>query len=195
MGDPPASLKGQLLQSRLEYVRDRHGPAAVRRVLEALPGAERGRLQGLTREAWYPFRTLVLLDRAIVDTVGGGDERLFFDLGRASARHRTEWLGEHAPLVSVHAFLSRMAEEHRRFHTFGRAEYRRLGFRHGLISFFEFPEVDPNFCISGRGYISAAVEQLSGRPPRVEELACQCNGEPSCSYDVRWEEPAAPPVR
>lgn len=195
MADPPASLKGQLLQSRFEYVRHRHGPAAVQRVLDALPEAERGRLKGLTREAWYPFRTLLLLDRAIVDVVGAGDERVLFDLGRASARHRTEWLGEHAPLVNVHGFLSRMAEEHRRFHTFGRAEYRRLGFRHGQIAFFEFPEPDPAFCLSGSGYISAAVEQLSGRSPRVEELSCQCKGQPSCSYDVRWEEAAAPPER
>jgi hypothetical protein len=181
MAAPPAELKGQLLQSRLEYVRLKHGPAAVQHVLGALPEPERARLKGLTREGWYPFRTLVALDRAVVETVGAGDERLYVDLGRASARHRTEWLGEHAPLVSVHGFLSRMAEEHRRFHTFGRAEYRRLGFRHGQISFFEFPEVDPAFCLSGGGYISAAVEQLSGSPPRVEELACQCKGQPSCS--------------
>lgn len=195
MSAPPAELRGQLLQSRLEYVRARHGGAAVERVLRALPEAERARLQGLTRDGWYPFRSLVRLDRAIVDTVGGGDERVFYDLGRASARHRTEWLGTHASLVSVHGFLSRMAEEHRRFHTFGRAEYRRMGFRHGQISFFEFPDVDPVFCLSGGGYIAAAVEQLSGSPPRVEEIACQCKGQPSCSYDVRWEEPATPPVR
>lgn len=191
MAAPPALLKGQLLQSRLEYVRLQHGPAAVERVLHALPDAERARLQGVTREAWVPFRSLVLLDRVIVDTIGGGDERMFLELGRASARHRTEWLGEHAALVSVHGFLSRMAEEHRRFHTFGRAEYLRLGFRHGRVSFFEYPEVDPAFCLAGTGYISAAVELLSGVPPRVEELACQCKGQPSCSYDVRWEEPAA----
>jgi hypothetical protein len=183
----PGSLRGQLLQSRLEYVRVEHGPAAVERVLRALPEEERARLAGLDREAWYPFRSLMQLDRAIAATLGGGDATIV-ELGRASARHRTERLGEHAPLVSAHGFLSRMAEDHRRFHTFGRAEYRRLGFRHGQISYFEYPENDPVYCLSGIGYMMGAVEQLTGAAVRVEELTCQCRREPACCYDVKWDE-------
>ena len=184
----PGQLRGQLLLSRLEYVRAEHGPAAVERVLRALPEEERARLGGLTRDAWYPFRSLTQLDRAIVSTLGQGDDRLLVELGRASARHRTELLGEHATLVSAHAFLARLAEEHRRFHTYGRAEYRRLGFRHGRISYFDYPETDPVYCLSGLGYIMGAVEQLSGAPARVEEISCQCRQDPSCCFDVTWEE-------
>jgi len=184
---PPGQLKGQLLQSRLEYVRAQHGTAVLERVLQALPDEERARLGALSRDGWFPFRSLTLVDRAIADTLGQGD-RIVVDLGRASARDRTELLGEHVALVSVHGFLSRLAEEHRRFHTFGRAEYLRLGFRHGQIAFFEYPETDPVYCLSGSGYIMGAVEQLSGAAARVEELTCQCKGEPACRYDVRWEE-------
>ena len=183
----PGSLKGQLLLSRLEYVRAEHGPAGVERVLRALPQDERARLAGLTRDAWYPFHSLMLLDKAIAAAVGQGD-RTFVDLGRASARHRTELLGEHAALVSAHGFLSRMAEEHRRFHTFGRAEYKRLGFRHGQITFFDYPEIDPVYCLSGIGYMQGAVEQLTGAAARVEELTCQCRHDPACCFDVTWEE-------
>jgi uncharacterized protein (TIGR02265 family) len=184
----PGQLKGQLLLSRLDYVRTQHGPAAVERVMRALPDEERARVAGLSRDAWCPFRTLMRLDRAIADTVGAGDERIFVELGRASALHRTELLGEHVTLVSVHGFLSRMAEEHRRFHTFGRAEYRRLGFRHGEISFSEYPEVDPAYCLSGIGYLRAAIEQLAGAAAAVEEVTCQCRGQRECCYDLRWEE-------
>jgi hypothetical protein len=184
---PPGHLKGQLLQSRLEYVRAQHGPPALEKVLQALPPEERARLAGLSRDGWYPFRSLMLIDRAIAQSLGQ-DDRIFVDLGRASARDRTEILGEHAPLVSVHGFLSRMADEHRRFHTFGRAEYQRVGFRHGQISFSEYPEIDPAYCLSGTGYLMAAVEQLSGADARVEEKTCQCRGQPACCYDVRWEE-------
>jgi hypothetical protein len=183
----PGHLRGQLPQARLEYVRAEHGPAAVERVLQALPEEERARLGGLARDGWYPFRSLMQLDRAIAAALGQGD-RVFVDLGRASARQRTELLGEHAPLVSAHAFLSRLAEEHRRFHTFGRAEYRRLGFRHGQISYFDYPEIDPVYCLSGLGYIAGAVEQLTGTAVHVEELTCQCRQEPACRYDVKWEE-------
>jgi hypothetical protein len=182
----PASLRGQLLQSRLEFVRAEHGPAAVERVLHALPEEERARLAGLAREGWYPFRSLTLLDRAIADTLGGGDQTIV-DLGRASARHRTELLGEHAALVSAHGFLARLAEEHRRFHTFGRADYRRLGFQHGQISYSEYPEIDPVYCLSGIGYMMGAVEQLTGAAVRVAELTCQCRQDPACCFDVTWE--------
>jgi predicted hydrocarbon binding protein len=134
----------------------------------------------------------VRLDRAIADVVAGGDPATFVELGRASARHRTELLGEHVALVSPHAFLSRLAEEHRRFHTFGRAEYRRLGFRRGQIAFSEYPEVDPAYCLTGTGYLQGAVEMLSGGPAQVRELTCQCRGEAACLYDLRWEGAPAP---
>src|SRR5262245_43426986 len=113
----PGQLRGQLLQSRLEYVRAKQGAAGVERVLQALPDEDRARLSGLSRDGWCPFQTMMRLDRAIAAALGEGD-RTIVDLGRASARHRTELLGEHAPLVSVHAFFSRLADEHRRFHTF-----------------------------------------------------------------------------
>jgi predicted hydrocarbon binding protein len=142
----------------------------------------------LSRDAWCPFATLMRLDRAIAETVGQGDERVYVELGRASALHRTELLGEHVTLVNVHAYLSRLAEEHRRFHTFGRAEYKRLGFRRGQIAYSEYPELDPVYCLSGLGYLTAAIEQLSGAPARVEEVTCQCKGHRECCFDLRWEE-------
>ncbi len=183
-----AQLKGQLPLSRLEYVRAQHGAAAVERVLRALPDEDRARVAALSRDAWCPFGTLMRLDRAIAEALGRGDERIFVELGRASALHRTELLGEHVTLVNVHGYLSRLADEHRRFHTFGRAEYKRLGFRRGQIAYSEYPEVDPAYCLSGIGYLTAAVEQLSGAAARVEEVTCQCNGQRECCFDLRWEE-------
>jgi len=163
----PPLLKAQLVLARLEYLGSGPGPETLERVLHALPAEEQQRLRGLSREGWVPFRTLVVLDHAIAAVLAPGDDSIYETLGRASARHRTEWLGEHAPLVSVHGFLSRVAEEHRRFHTFGRAEYQRLGFRHGQIAFFEFPEVDASYCLSGAGYLAGAIEMLGGAGPRV----------------------------
>jgi predicted hydrocarbon binding protein len=112
---------------------------------------------------------------------------VFEELGRASARDRTELLGEHAPLVNPHAFLSGTAEAHRRFHNFGKAEYVRVSFTRGQIVYSGYEEVDPSYCLGGKGYLGGAVEMLSGGPVEVQELTCQCRGQGACRFDLRWE--------
>lgn len=182
----PARVKGQLLIARFDYVREAHGAQAVGRVLDALAAEDRERLHGLARDRWYPFQLLMRLDRALADVFAGGQAAFFEELGRASARHRTEWLGEHAALVNPHAFLSRAAEEHRRFHDFGRAVYRRTGFHSSDMTFSEYPEVDQAFCLASLGYFKGVLELLTGRPAQVDELACQCAGEPACVFHLDW---------
>ena len=193
----PPLLKAQLLLARLEYLASGYGPEVRERVLRLLDPEDRERLGRLPRDAWVPFRTLVRLDHAIRTVVSPGSDAVFETLGRASARHRTEWLGEHAALVSVHGFLSRVADEHGRFHTFGRAEYRRLGFRHGQIVFYDYPEVDISYCLSAAGYLAGAIEMLGASRPRVEEATCQCRGHDSCLFDLHWEDKGLtpPPTR
>jgi hypothetical protein len=178
-------LKGQLFVARLQYLRRAHGAEAIGRVIDALAPEDRERLKGVESDGWYPFATLVRFDKTVarlVETDPGVYERL----GEASSRVRNEWLGEHAALVSVHSFLSRAADEHRRFHTFGRGEYRRTGFTQGELSFLEYPEVDLTYCLGARGYLRATVELLTGGPVEVEELSCQCHGDRACRFRLRW---------
>jgi hypothetical protein len=179
-------IKGQLFLARLEYLRDGHGPAAIEQVLASLPGGAGEKLRGIDRESWYPFSVLVLLDTAIAKLMAPGQEDIIERLGGASARHRTEWLGEHVRLFSVHGFLSRVADEHRRFHSFGHAAYRRTGFTQGEIAFSGYPEAYEVFCRSSRGFFRAAVSHLAGAPATVEERTCQCRGEPACVFHIRW---------
>jgi hypothetical protein len=180
------SLKGQLLMRRFEYVRQHHGEEAVRRVLERLPAADRALLATVNRDGWYPAGSLVQLDHAIAETLAGGDPAIFERLGVASARQRTERLQEHAPLISVHGFLSLVADEHRRFQNFGRAAYRKCCFTAGEIAFSEYPVIDESVCLATRGYLRGAVEALTGVPAVVDETACQRRGDPACVFAVRW---------
>jgi hypothetical protein len=183
---PGPHLHGHMLVSRFEYLRREHGSAAIAKVVEALPEPDRIRLGGVDKDTWYPFGTLVRLDRAIVAAFGKGDPLLYERLGEASAEQRTLWLGEHAALVKVHGFLARMAEQHRRFHNFGRAEYRRINFSVGEISFSDYPETDPVYCLSAKGYIRRSIEYLTGGPATAEERYCQNNGDVACVWSLRW---------
>lgn len=183
---PGPHLKGGFFLVRFDYVREYYGYEALAELMAALPERERVLLEALDKDNWYPFRSLNALDRLIAEMLAPNDPGLFERLGAMSARHRAELLGPHARLVNVHAFLSRLAEEHPKQHDFGRMTYRRLGFNEGEVRAFDFPESDEVFCRGSRGFLRAAVELLTGGPVEVREGMCQCRRQPSCLYRLRW---------
>lgn len=181
-----AHLKGHFFQVRLDYVRETHGQDALERLLASLPECERLPLEALDANGWYPFRSLNALDRRIASTLAPGDPGLFERFGALSARHRADVLGAHARLVNVHAFLSRLAEEHPQHHDFGRMTYRRLGFHEGEVRTFGFHETDEVYCLGARGFLRAAVERLTGAEAEVREGMCQCRRQPFCLFRLSW---------
>jgi hypothetical protein len=190
-GPEPASgglLTGELILARFDYVRTVYGLDALARVLAALPAGDTSLLDQVSRGEWYPLRTLIALDKTIAAVLAPDDPAVFERLGRHSARRHTAWLGEHASLMCVHAFLARAAEGHRRFQTFGHAAYRRTGFTEGQMCYFGYPpELDVVYCLSGRGYLAAALEELTQGPATVEESECQCRGGGCCRFVLRWQ--------
>jgi uncharacterized protein (TIGR02265 family) len=185
-----AGLSGQFFVARIEYLRRSHGAEGVRRVLEGLAESDQAQLRGVDAKAWYSFGTLVRFDRMVARLLAPGDPTIYDRLGAACSRFRNEWIGPHAALVSPHAFLSRVADEHRRFHDFGRADYRRAGFTSGAIAFSEFPELDEVFCQGMRGFLRASLELLTAGPVASEESECQARGGPACRFELRWTDGA-----
>lgn len=179
-------LTGQIFLSRMEYIRQFYGPASVGSVLEALSESDRRSLRVAHDQGWYPFGTLVRLDHAIAQNLAPDDPEIFERLGADLFRHRTRWLVERSPTVSPHHFLRRVADEHRRFHSFGRASYRRTGATEGELAFCGYPELDESFCRSSLGYLRRAVEFLTEHPVAIAERLCQLRGEAACAYGVDW---------
>jgi uncharacterized protein (TIGR02265 family) len=187
VSDPnPPLVRGQFFVVRFEYVRTVHGAEGVRTALSALPSVDQQALEGLEQDSWYPFRTLLRLDRVIASLFAPDDPDIYERIGEASSGFRTDWLGQHAPLVSVHGFLARTAEEHRRHFTFGRSSYRRTGFTQGQMSVSDYPEPDQIFCRSAVGYLRGVLRALTGQPATVEERECQCEGAPACVFAMSW---------
>jgi hypothetical protein len=179
-------VRGELFLARFSYVRDTYGPDAMQRLLGGLTESDRRELETVAERQWYSFALLNRLDRAIAERLAGSDTGVYERLGAASARDRTMALKDVAAFVSVHGFLARTAEEHRRFHTFGRASYRRISFTEGELTYLEYPEPDRVYCLGGLGYLRAAVEQLAGPPVMVEERWCQCRGDAACVFNMQW---------
>lgn len=184
-------VRGELFLVRFAYVRETFGPEALATLLAALPTSDRQGLESVAERRWYPFSLLNRLDRAIAEHLAGNDPAVFERLGAASARERTMVLKDVAAFVSVHGFLARIAEDHRRFHTFGQASYRRVSFTEGELTYLEYPEPDRVYCLGGLGYLRTAVEQLAGPPVLVEERWCQCRGDAVCVFNLQWGRRAA----
>ena len=185
-------VRGQLFLARFIWLRAHHGEESVDAVLSQLTAAEREPLRGVDRQGWYAWASFVHLDQAIARLFAPHDPLIFERLGAASATQRTEWLGEHASLVSVHAFLSRVAEDHHEFQNFGRAEYRRSGFEEAEIELSDYPVAYESYCRSALGFIRAAVELLARAPAQVEEPLCQARGDACCRFKVRWSTASVP---
>ena len=179
-------LAGQIFLSRMEYIRQFYGPEAVGSVLETLSEADRTLLRAAHEQGWYPFGTLVRLDHAIARILAPNDARIFERLGADLFRHRTRWLVERSRSDSPHHFLLRVADEHRRFHSFGRASYCRTGQNAGELAFFAYPELDESFCRSSLGYLRRAIEFLTEQPIVIAERLCQLRGDAACAYGLEW---------
>src|SRR5262249_26432103 len=80
-------IKGAILESRLQFVKDRFGENAVQDVLKALPAHDQFILRKpLNSSGWYNFETGQHLDDAIVQVIGKGDAQMFEEMGAASAQ-------------------------------------------------------------------------------------------------------------
>src|SRR4030095_16183102 len=80
-------IKGAILESRMQFVRDRFGADALEGVLGALSNSDQGVLRKpINPSGWYNFQICQRLDDAIVQVIGKGDARLFEEMGAASAQ-------------------------------------------------------------------------------------------------------------
>jgi hypothetical protein len=182
-----ARVRGHIVAARFEYLERHHGRDAVATITAELSARDRACFKDLQRVGWYPLAALARLDRAIERRWSMTHPNVIERLGEASALNWTEWAGTAAGLISVHAFLSLVAERHREMHSFGRAAYTRLGFSEGELSYSDYPEIDDVWCRSAIGFLRGAIVAVGGRCVRSEERLCQRRAAPACVFHMHWE--------
>jgi hypothetical protein len=137
---------------------------------------------------WYPFRWLILLDRAIFRQFGNGvdEHALFEDLGRFSARVH---LG--APSIgwappAHHEFFERSILLHREYQDFGQVVYRRTGETAGEMVHSQSPCFSRVYCASAVGYYEQCLMRHGAIKVTVTEETCKCLGWDSCRFALKW---------
>ncbi|HSP35876.1 MAG TPA: hypothetical protein VLU46_16305 [Thermoanaerobaculia bacterium] len=176
-------IKGGMLRAHLEWVRRTHGEAALTQLVSSLAAEVSHDVQSVLPTTWCAFATLVTLDRAIARQYG---HNVLKDLGRFSARINLDTTYRLYKRADIHEFFAKAAALHSQFQDFGSATYEQNGDHGGRMIHAGYPCFSPVFCASAIGYYEEALRIHNGRNVIVTESGCQCAGDASCTFVMRW---------
>ena len=181
-------IKGTVLKARLAFLEQHFGIEDRDRVLASLTETERHDILRSLAISWYPFELGKRLDEAIVTVLGAGEERLFLQLGVASANHNLT--GFHRNFLTPgdpHAFLAKAPMIYRLYYETGRREYARVADHEGVLTTFDAETFSMPDCLTIVGWHQRAVEMCGGQNVTVIEEECRARGGAVCRYRVRWQ--------
>ena len=180
-------VKGGMLKAHVRWVMEHQSERDVALFWAALPKATRENVSSMILEiSWYPFSDLIAIDRTIVDLFGDGDAMLARELGRYSARINLTGTYRAYRKPSAHEFLQGSARVHSSFQDFGFAEYKKTGDQTCEMRHSGYTSYSPLFCESAVGYYDAAISLHDATNVYVHETKCQCLGDGSCTFSIRW---------
>jgi uncharacterized protein (TIGR02265 family) len=183
-------IRGAVLLARRSFVQEHFGEAGWERVLAAL-GEEDRRLFGgfrLLPVGWYQSAAGERIDQAIVDVLGGGDERVFEELGAGSA---------HANLTGPHryfltpgnpqAFMQKVPAIYDLYYDSGRRDYEPTGPTSGVMTTYDAEVFSHPDCLTVIGWYRKALEMCGAREVTIVEETCRARGGPLCRYRLSWQ--------
>ena len=180
-------IKGSVLKSRIAFVKERFGDAALGEVLVSLPAEDQSKLKSVLTIGWYPFDLGRRLDEAIVTLCGRGDPALFRELGAASAEKNLSKL-QRSFLTpgDPHAFLGKSRTIYALYYETGRREYERTGERSGVFATYDADTFSVHDCQTVIGWYEKALAMCGAKDVRIVEEECRATGGATCRYAVSW---------
>ncbi len=170
------------MAAHIGWVTDNHSEKDIAQFWNALPPATHERLRGLILAVnWYDFADLITVDRTIMNLFGSGMAAILRDLGGYSARKQVKNSGG-----TVHQFLANGADAHPRYMDFGKARYVQTSSTAGKMVHSNYTSYSPLYCESAIGYYRESVALHGVAGASVIESTCQCCGDESCTFVIRW---------
>jgi len=185
-------IKGAVLKSRLAFVEEKFGAAAVQQVLAGLPPDDQAALASILTVRWYPFETGKRLDDAIVAVCADGDPAFFKRLGAASADKNLSAL--HKSFLTPgnpHAFLGKARTIYAMYYETGRREYQRTGEASGTLTTYDAETFSAPDCQTVVGWYERALEMCGASQVKIVKEECRATGGATCRYAVSWGAVAA----
>ncbi len=181
-------VKGTLLGARRRYVLERWGQAALDDVVSRLSEPDRGPvLSPVLPFAWYPMRTLMEIDRAIVLGPMKGDVREMKHFGSTIARYDLPTVYKMLFKFGTPAFvIKRVSIPYGQYFKGGtmRGESRAPNTA-AVTMEGVFPEYLCKWGVSG--WFTAAIELSGGQDVEVTEVDCIHQGRAACRWEARWK--------
>ena len=180
-------VKGGMLKSHLQWLHEHKTAEEVSAFLASLSEKTRKDLSGILTSSWYPFATLIELDRGVAKAFGGSQpDQLIRDMGRYSARINLTTTYRAFNREDLHEFFRTSAVLHSQFQNFGTAVYERVGPSKGVMRYSKYTSMSPVYCESALGFFEQAT-LIQGAPMSiVEERTCQCHGAANCEFEISW---------
>lgn len=182
-------IKGSVLISRLNMLRQHGGASRVEEVLSRLSAEEQTLLRHIVPIAWYPMELNLRLDETIADVLSPEDRaRAFIDMGRASAEENLR--GAHRVFVKPgdpQYLLSQAPQIYRFYYAVGSRTYEQTGPKSAVIRTFGAENVTEADCLTIVGWHQRAIEISGGSDVRVTHALCRARGAPHCEYQCAWE--------
>ena len=181
-------VKGLVIYTRREFVRDNFGEGAWEKVLGTLPQEDRDLLSVIVASKWYPFETGERLDRAIVRVLGGGRGSVFEDIGARSAQRSLN--NEHECFLTPgdpQSFMKSADLIYRYYYDTGHREYVETGPTSGVLTTYDAETFSAADCLTVIGWYKVALQMCGAHNVRITEEECRAEGGSCCRYNVTWE--------
>jgi len=176
-------VKGGMLRAHIGWLRRTQGDAAVTTLVGSLSADAAHEIASTLPSSWCSFATLIAFDRAIARQYG---HNVLKDLGRFSAKINLDTTYRLYKRDDIHEFFRRSASLHSQFQDFGSATYEQNGDHGGRMIHAGYPCFSAAFCASAIGYYEETLRIHNGRNVIVSESKCQCAGDASCTFVLRW---------
>ena len=181
-------IKGSILESRLQFVKERFGERAVNDVLAALPAVDQATLRKpLNPAGWYNFQTGKHLDDAIVQVIGKGDAHLFEEMGAASAQLNLTGIQKfYLDPGNPQGFMLRAPLIYHVYYDKGWRDYKPTSPTSGVMTTYEAETYSTTDCMTVMGWYKKALNMCGARNVEIVEEVCRARGGDCCRYLVSW---------
>jgi hypothetical protein len=181
--------KGYTITGALAFVDQRYGPATRARVIAALDPETRGLAErAILASEWVPLRHQVALYEAIDRTLGSGDFKLCFEIGRFTCDYEMTTINRiFLKFGSLEQWMRMGSRMWSRYYNAGRLDVEGFTKAEGTIVIREFNPISRAFCNDFAGWLHRTSEAGGARNVTMDHPACLLDGAPGCLYVGRWQ--------
>jgi predicted hydrocarbon binding protein len=180
-----AKVKGVMFGGRKQFLVDTIGEDGFNQFIAKLTPRTRGYVKTPLASSWSEFESLIELDRAIHEELKATYPHVLALIGAASAELGIGRIYRSLDSEELVHFFESNAKFHDQYQKFGRVRFEKTP-AGGRMIYSAYPVYSPIFCASAFGYFLESILRHGGDDPAVAETKCQCRGDESCVFEMKW---------